>query len=33
MAIKEFKSFKYKAVKFKIKDRLLFRRISKNVLL
>ena len=31
MTIKEFKSFKRKAVKFKIEDRLLFRRLSKNV--
>ena len=31
MAIKEFKSFKRKVVKFKIKDPLLFRKISKNI--
>ena len=33
MAIKEFKSFRHKVVKFKVKERLLFRRISKNILL
>ena len=33
MIIKEFKSFKRKTAKFKIKDQLLFRKISKNVLL
>jgi hypothetical protein len=33
MTAKEFKSLKYKAVKFKIKNQLLFRRISKNILL
>ena len=31
MTVKEFKSFKYKVVKFKIKNQLLVRRMSKNI--